>query len=80
LDPLRVFPSESAPEQELPDLRAMLSQPEATLWADSELTMPLDTVSLRYGRELIVKSRPPLSMSPPTRQSVLFITPAVSPP
>ena len=79
MDPLPLFPGESGPEQGLPDLRAMLSQPEATLWADPELTIPLTTVSLSYGRELILKSRPALSTSPPTRESVLFITPAVSP-
>jgi hypothetical protein len=80
MDPLPFFPGELAPEQALPDLRSILSQREATLWADSELTMPLDTMSLRYGRELILKSRPPLSMSPSARLSVLFLTSAVSPP
>lgn len=74
------LPGELHPEPQLPDLRAMLSQPEATIWADAELTTPLGTVSLNYGRELILTSRPALSLSPPTRQSVLFITPAVSPP
>jgi hypothetical protein len=67
----------------LPDLRFTLSQPAATLWADAEQTEILET-NLRFGRELILKSRPSPS-SPPspltqTRDSVLFITPAVSPP
>lgn len=79
-DPPPLLPGEFAPERQLPDLRAILSQPEANLWADPERTMTLDTVSLSYGRELILKSRPSLSISPPARQSVLFITPAVSPP
>lgn len=79
-DPPPLLPGEFEPEQQFPNLRATLSQPEATLWADPERTTPLGTVSLSYGRELILKSRPPLSMSLPTRQSVLFITPAVSPP
>ena len=68
----------------LPDLRFTLSQPPATLWADAELTEILQETNLRFGRELILKSRPSPS-SPPsplsqTRDSVLFITPAVSPP
>jgi hypothetical protein len=79
-DPPPLLPGDDAPEQQLPDLRVVLSQPEATLWADPERTEILDAVSLSYGRELNLKSRPSLSMSPPTRQSVLFITPAVSPP
>ena len=40
IDPPPSLPGEFAPEQQLPDLDAMLSQPEATLWADPELTMP----------------------------------------
>lgn len=67
----------------LPDLRFTLTQPAATLWADADQTEILET-NLRFGRELILKSRPSPS-SPPsplsqTRDSVLFITPAVSPP
>jgi hypothetical protein len=65
----------------LPDLRFSLSQPAATMWADAEQTEILEETNLRFGRELILKSRPssssPLSQ---TRESVLFITPAVSPP
>lgn len=68
----------------LPDLRFTLSQPAATLWADADQTEILQETNLRFGRELILKSRPSPS-SPPsplsqTRDSVLFITPAVSPP
>ena len=67
----------------LPDLRFTLSQPAATLWADADQTEILET-NLRFGRELILKSRaspssPPSPLSQ-TRDSVLFITPAVSPP
>jgi hypothetical protein len=80
VNPPPSFPGERGPEQQLPDLRAMLSQPAATLWADPERTLPLDVVGLSYGRQLIVQSTPSLSLSPPARQSVLFITPAVSPP
>jgi len=76
------FIAEAGPS--LPDLRFTLSQPAATLWADAELTEALPETNLRFGRELILKSRPSPS-SPPsplsqTRESVLFITPAVSPP
>ncbi len=62
----------------LPDLRFTLSQPPATMWADAEQTEILQETNLRFGRELILKSRPSLT-SPPTqtRDSVLFITPAV---
>jgi hypothetical protein len=65
----------------LPDLRFTLSQPPATLWADAEQTEILQETNLRFGRELILKSRPSPS-SPPSplsqpRDSVLFITPAV---
>lgn len=66
---------------QLPDLRFTLSQPAATLWADAEQTEILQETNLRFGRELILKSRPSPS-SPPSpltqaRDSVLFITPAV---
>jgi hypothetical protein len=65
----------------LPDLRFTLTQPAATMWADAAQTEILEETNLRFGRELILKSRPS-SVSPlsPTRESVLFITPAVSPP
>jgi hypothetical protein len=68
----------------LPDLRFTLSQPAAALWADADQAEILQETNMRFGRELILKSRPSPS-SPPsplsqTRDSVLFITPAVSPP
>jgi len=76
------FLGEAGPQ--LPDLRFTLSQPAATLWADAEQTEILQETNLRFGRELILKSRPSPSSPPspltPTRDSVLFITPAVSPP
>lgn len=68
-------------DQSFPDLRFTLSQPEATLWADAELSEILLETNLRFGRELILKSRPALgSPLSATGDSVLFITPAVSPP
>lgn len=65
----------------LPDLRSVLSQPEAVVWADESRTEPLEETAVQYGQSLILKSRP-ASMSPPakTQGSVLFITPAGSPP
>jgi hypothetical protein len=80
IGPLHLLTGEFGQEPELPDLRVMLSQPEATLWADTECTEPLGEVPLSYGRELILKSRPSTSLSPPARQSALLIKPAVSPP
>jgi hypothetical protein len=74
------LPGELGPEPQLPDLGVVLSQREATLWADSDLTETLGEVALRYGRELILKSRPSGLVSPPASQSTLLITPAVSPP
>lgn len=69
------------PDQSFPDLRFTLSQPEATLWADAALSEVLEETNLRFGRELILKSRPsPGSPLSSVRDSVLFITPAVSPP
>lgn len=66
---------------ELPDLRFTLSQPPATIWSDAALTEPLVEISLPYGRERILKSEPVTTSPPlPVRQSVLFISPAVSPP
>lgn len=70
-------PFETSPP--LPELRFTLAQPEASIWSDADLTEPLLEASLRYGHELVLQSQ---ATSPPSqaRQSVLFITPAVSPP
>jgi len=60
----------------LPDLRAVLSQPEAAIWADEAQTDQLSEVALQFGQPLILKSRS--SMSPPLKGgSMLFITSAV---
>lgn len=68
-------------EKSLPDLKATLAQPEAQLWADADRTETLSEVALQFGRESILKSRSP-SASPIDEhwESVLFITPAASPP
>jgi hypothetical protein len=67
-------------KSELPELRFTLSQPEATIWADADRTEPLLEASLHYGQELVLKSEAPPSPPSQLRQSVLFITPAGSPP
>jgi hypothetical protein len=68
----------------LPFLQDILRQPEATLWDDLGAGQVLSNVSLRFGRDLVLKSRDSVVLSPPptlsARQSVLFITPAGSPP
>jgi len=67
----------------LPFLQDILRQPEAILWDDLGAGQVLSSVSLRFGRDLVLKSRDSVVLSPPTvsaRQSVLFITPAGSPP
>jgi hypothetical protein len=61
------------------DLRFTLSQAEAIIWADADGTQPLTEVSLLYGQEKILRSTSTTS-PPSSRSSVLFITPAVSPP
>jgi hypothetical protein len=70
-------PPQTSTENSLPDLNAVLAQPEARLWADEARTEELHEVAVQFGQPLILKSRPP-SMSPPTKGgSMLFITPAV---
>ena len=74
----RYQPPPAAP---LPDLRFTLSQTAADIWADAARTEHLLEAGLQYGRELILKSRPSPASPPGTvRESVLFVTPAVSPP
>src|SRR5262249_13645303 len=78
---LRAFysPNLASPPQqalsEQPDLRFALGQKQAALWDDDALTTPVTEAVLRYGRELILRSRD-ASASPSARASVLFITPA----
>jgi hypothetical protein len=78
--PVSSPPNPFPTKPELPELRFTLSQPEATIWADAAFSEPLLEASLQYGRELVLQTK--ASTSPPSqaRQSVLFITPAVSPP
>ena len=71
------------PVAAFPDLHRLLGQlngPPATLWADRAGGEELSHVTLRFGRELILRSDSFVSLSPPTPQSALLITPAGSPP
>ena len=65
----------------IPDLRDILMQPPATLWADTKRTKPLTEARLTFGQELILRSTDfttePIGGTP---MSVLLITPAGSPP
>jgi hypothetical protein len=78
--PLLSPPNPLPTNRELPELRFTLSQPEATIWADAAISEPLLEASLRYGHELVLQSQAATSPPSQARQSVLFITPAVSPP
>ena len=70
-------PPQTSVQNSLPDLDAVLAQPETKLWADEARTEELPEVAVQFGQPLILKSKSP-SMSPPTKgASMLFITPAV---
>jgi len=73
---VKYYPQAVAPDA--PDLWVILQQPLATAWADSSLTRPFSELPLRYGIESVLKSAVS-SSSPPSRRSVLLVTPAVSP-
>ena len=60
----------------VPDLCATLQQPPAFLWADSARTQPLTGAVLHFGEELIVRTGATATVP----LSVLYITPAASPP
>lgn len=71
------------PVVQFPDLRLMLGQlnePAASFWADRAGGEELSQVTLRFGRELVLRTESFASLSPPTPQSALLITPAGSPP
>ena len=63
------------------DLNDILTQRSASLWSDTERGRPLTEATLQFGRELVLRSRDfaadPIEGEP---TSVLFITPAGSPP
>lgn len=60
-----------------PDLCYALTQPPAKLWSDSSASVPLTGATLRFGRDLIVRSMDATTREP---MPVLFVTPAASPP
>jgi hypothetical protein len=75
---LRAFYAPSSPVQPLLDLDAVLSQPAADLWSDEARSAPLTKVTLRFGRELVLRTKKTTTGAPldPTPLPVLHITPA----
>lgn len=74
-------PQPTAVSNSFPDLRLALLQPKASIWSEAAASEALSEVSLEYGRELILRSKSsPSSPLTNTRSSVLFISPAGSPP
>jgi len=61
----------------IPELTEVLSQTAATVWEDSERGRALSESVLSFGQELIVRSTDAITNKP---KSVLFISPAGSPP
>lgn len=61
-----------------PDLQAIFEQPAASLWADEARSVPLPAQTLRFGRELIVRTHRTTTSAPmdATPLPVLMITPA----
>lgn len=71
------------PVPTFPDLHRALGQlngAAASLWADRAGGEELSQVTLRFGRELTLRTENFASLSPPAPQSALLITPAGSPP
>jgi hypothetical protein len=63
-----------APVPAIPDLSRTLTQAPATLWSDALQHHPLGEQTLRYGRELVLRSEGAED------RSVVIITPSASPP
>jgi hypothetical protein len=78
---LGFFYSPQVPVPTIPDLSQVLAQPPATAWDDETLSTPVTAATLRFGQELVLRSRAVLA-SPPASPwlSTLLITPAGSPP
>ncbi|MCD9185034.1 MAG: hypothetical protein LUM44_01265 [Pyrinomonadaceae bacterium] len=69
-------------EEKLPDLKLVLAQAKATLWANTEKTEEFTTAVLRFGKELILRSRPAGVVSPmPAGETALssnvYVSPAI---
>jgi len=63
----------------VPDLDFVQRQSPAFAWEDQSFSTPLTAATLRFGQELILRTRALLA-SPPASLSTLLITAAVSPP
>ncbi len=75
---LRAYYAPVTPTLSVADLSDILLQPPATLWSELNQT-PLADVTLRYGQELIVRSRERVAPAEFNDLSVLILT-AASPP
>ena len=73
LNPEPPYPGASV----LPNLVDVLAQGPAIIWSDSERASPLTETVLSFGQELLVRSR---DAATGEQRSVLFISPAGSPP
>lgn len=75
---LRAFHAPQDEARPFADLDAVLRQPAATLWADEARAAPLTKETLRYGQQLVVRSKRTTTSAPldPTPLPVLLITPA----
>lgn len=76
-------PSASVSDEEtLPDLKLVLAQADATLWANTDKTEEFTTAVLRFGKELILRSRQANVVSPmPEGETVfssnVYVSPAI---
>jgi hypothetical protein len=69
------------PQPAIPDLDQVFNQPPATAWVDEMLSAPLTAATLRFGQDLVLRSRAVLASPPASRWlSTLLITAAGSPP
>lgn len=73
---LRAFYAPLNPPPRLPDLCRTLAQPPADLWANEGRTTALGALKLKFGHELVVRSKKTNAQPLP----VLLISPALSPP
>jgi hypothetical protein len=76
---LAFFYTPQHPAPVVPSLDQVLGQRPAFAWDDETLSTPLAGATLRFGQELVLRSRAALA-SPPAMLSTLLITAALSPP
>ena len=78
---LRFFYAPQRPVPAIPDLTQVLHQTPATAWEDEPLSAPMTGATLRFGQELVLRTRArPASPPAAPTLSTLLITPAGSPP